>query len=272
MTPIPDIPDPTTIAAVYLAQDMLRKILGPTADYLGDDFKERLVERRKNTVAEILSNAEKKLGPRLDSPGRVSPKVLKEVLNDGSYAEDPVSVEYIGGVLASSRTADGRDDRGARIVKMVDNLSVYQLRTHYLIYSTVAYIFAKTDNSFALHKDRIKMNLFFPTDGYINSMGMSLPDLTSFPILMSHIFHGLSADGLILENWAMGEKKTLQTIHHKAPDDKHGIILQPSSLGAELFLAAFGHGDKPIDYILSGDFEYQIPDMPPFVPGAMAIG
>ena len=78
MTPIPDIPDPTTIAAVYLAQDMLRKILGPTADYLGDDFKERLVERRKNTVAEILSNAEKKLGPRLDSPAGCLLKFLRK--------------------------------------------------------------------------------------------------------------------------------------------------------------------------------------------------
>ena len=129
------------VIAAYLTKDMLQKILGPTAEYLGEELEKWAKSRIKN-VQKILLNAKKKLGPRLDSPGRVSPKVLKAVINEGSYAEDPIAVEYFGGVLASSKTEFDRDDRGARLVKIVDNLSAYQIRTHYLVYSTMAHIFS----------------------------------------------------------------------------------------------------------------------------------
>ncbi len=268
MPPIPELPDPTTVAGAYLAQNMLKRLLGPTADYLGENIKE-LVERRRDNLEKILSNATKKAGPRLDSPGRVPPKVLKGVINEGTYAEDPIAVEYFGGVLASSRTATGRDDRGARIIKTIDNLSTYQLRTHYLIYSTTAHIFSKSDNTFSLPENRRKMMIFFTMDGYLNSMALSKDDMLNLPILISHIFYGLVSDGLIGENAGWGGKEALQKVHSSATG--YGIIVQPSSLGAELFLAAFGHGDKPIDYLLSGNLEEQVDGIPPFVPGAIAV-
>ena len=66
-----------------------------------------------------------KLGDKLDRPGQVPPKALKTIVNAGSYFDDAIAVEYIGGVLASSRTEVGRDDRGSRIAKMIDSLSVF---------------------------------------------------------------------------------------------------------------------------------------------------
>ena len=107
--------------AAYLGKDGVQKILGPTADYLGEELK-AFTQRRVENTAKIFLNAKKKLGPRLDSPGQVPPKVLKTVINEGSYSEDPIALEYFGGVLASSRTEIGRDDRGARIIKTLDNL------------------------------------------------------------------------------------------------------------------------------------------------------
>ena len=86
--------------------------------------------------------AEERLGAKIDTPGEVAPKVLKAVLDEGSFSNSVLSIEYLGGILASSRTEQGRDDRGARIAKMVNSLSNYQLRCHYLVYSSIRSLFA----------------------------------------------------------------------------------------------------------------------------------
>ena len=116
------MPDPATIlgpstilvgAGVYVTQDLLLRLLGPTFHYLGDELQQ-FVEKRKEKVGKIFLNAEKKLGSKLDNPGQVSPKVLRTILNEGSFSDYEIAVEYFGGVLASSRSEIGRDDRGAR--------------------------------------------------------------------------------------------------------------------------------------------------------------
>ena len=103
-------------AAAYVSKDVVSRILGPTADYLGDEFRE-FTRKRMDNVGKIFSNAERKLGNKLHNPGQVPPKVLKTIINEGSYSDDDIAVEYFGGVLASSRTDVSRDDRGARLAK-----------------------------------------------------------------------------------------------------------------------------------------------------------
>ena len=162
----------TTAVTAYLAKDGIGKLLGPTADYLGEGLRD-LTRRRVESIGRIFSNASTKLGSQLDEPGQVPPRVLKTVLNEGSYCEDPVALEYFGGVLASSRTERGRDDRGARVAKVVDNLSTYQLRTHYLIYSSIANLFATSGRRFGTDQDRTQMQIFLPGEGYANAMEFS---------------------------------------------------------------------------------------------------
>ena len=260
-----DIIIPGAIVA-YLSKNFLEKLLGPTANYLGEELK-TFVEIKAQNIAKVFSNAEKKLGSRIDSPGRVPPKVLKEVINAGAYAEDDIAVEYLGGVLASSKTEMGRDDRGARLIKIIDNLSSYQLRTHYLIYSTVAHIFSNPENSFALSEDRNKMEIFIPSIDYIRSMQFIEKEINDMQI-MSHIWHGLSSENLIENTWGYGDQKILHKIASSAPGD--GIICRPSALGAELFLWAFGYANRPIDYILSGKIKIQVNDLPDYISGAIS--
>ena len=266
------MPEPITTVgisaiAAYLGKDGVAKLLGPTADYLGGELK-ALTQRRVENVGKILSNAKEKLGDRIDSPGQVPPKVLKTIINEGSYSNDQVALEYFGGVLASSRTEIGRDDRGARLAKSLDNLSTYQIRTHYLIYSTIAYIFANTEKQFGLSNNRAEMEIFLPFEPYANSMCFTQSEWDN-PQIMSHIWHGLFADGLIEGRWQYGNQEDLKKIAANVPGD--GIICQPSALGAELFLWAFGHGDKQLDYILSGEFNTNIYELPSHVLGAVAI-
>lgn len=269
-----EFPDPGTIA-FYLTEEVLKKILGSTVDYISDRV---FTGKRKSTLANILANAEKKLGSRIDEPGRVPPKVLKEIIDEGTYTDNSVAVEYFGGVLASSRTPTGRDDRGARIAKKISTLSAYQLRTHYLIYSTIAHIFSPRETEFSFLEWRERMTLFFRKEGYTHSMDLSQDEKDKLPILLVHVFHGLASDGLIDDNVV---RRTSEEMRRRRRDTSGEIVVKPSSLGAEVFLWAFGHGDKPLDYIVSDDFEHWIgespkaphygkPDVPFFIPTAHA--
>jgi len=70
---------------------------------------------------------------------------LKNVFDEGKYCEDDLSKEYFAGVLASSRTKDGKDDRGMTNAKLVSNLSSYQIRTHYIFYTLLRRAFLPHD-------------------------------------------------------------------------------------------------------------------------------
>ena len=187
-------------------------------------------------------------------------------MNEASFCEDPVELEYFGGVLASSRTEDGRDDRGARVIKIVDNLSAYQIRTHYLLYSTLASLFLGSGKRFGTTQDRARMELFLPFQGYASSMELSQKEWGN-PQLLHHIWHGLFSDGLVEGRWQFGTQASLKSIFPDAPDG--GIVCCPSALGAELFLWAFGYGDSPLERIFSGALDTEIDDLPNIVSGAV---
>ena len=97
---------------------LMQKILGPTAEYLGGHFRD-MVERRLTNTKKIFDVAERRLGERINRQGSVHPKVLKEILDEGSYAEEVLAAEYFGGILASSRSEISRDDRGAAFAGLV---------------------------------------------------------------------------------------------------------------------------------------------------------
>ena len=158
--------------AAYLAKDGVAKLLGPTADYLGGGLRD-ITQRRFENIGKVLSNAYKKVGSQLEKPGQVPPRILKAVINEASYCEDPLVLEYFGGVLASSRTESGRDDRGVRLAKVVDNLSAYQIRTHYLLYSTIATLFPSSGKRFDTSDTRMQLQVFLPLQGYAESMMFS---------------------------------------------------------------------------------------------------
>jgi hypothetical protein len=92
----------------------VEKNLGPTAEYLGGGLR-AWTEKRVQNVATIFNKAQEKLGPEIEKAGSVPPRVLKEVLDEGSFCDDELTAEYFGGILASSRTPSGRDDRGRHI-------------------------------------------------------------------------------------------------------------------------------------------------------------
>lgn len=266
------MPEPITTVglgaiAAYLGKDGLQKLLGPTADYLGCGLRD-FTQKRMENVGNIFQNADQKLGEKREQPGIIPPKVLKTIINDGSFNDDALAVEYFGGVLASSRTEYGRDDRGARMAKLVDALSTYQLRTHFLIYSTLKELFKEKGYLFSM-KDRPDMEIFIPLSSYGEAMGFSDEEWIKVDSLLRHTFFGLVNDGLLGGEFQYGPKETLEKRMKNCETD--GIVCQPSALGAELFLWAFGCGDHDFGHIFNEEFIPIIEGMPTVVTGTIAV-
>ena len=265
------MPEPLTTVglgavAAYLGKDGIQKLLGPTADYLGQGLRD-FTQKRAQTIGQIFQKAEAKLGAKLDTPGEVPPKVLKAVLDEGSFSNDSLAIEYLGGILASSRTEYGRDDRGARISKVMDALSTYQLRTHYLIYATVRALFADSGLSLKM-EGRPKMQIFIPFSGYFAAMDFSNAEQLQLSSLLDHIFFGLHGDNLLEGQWQYGDKDSMVKLFAGATEG--GIVCQPSALGSELFLWAFGHANKPHDYLFNPEFSPVVEGLPNTIQGACA--
>lgn len=233
-----DVNTALTVLATYAgSKELLSKLLGPTADYLGGEIQQ-WAQRRLKTVGFIVRNAESKLGDGVNRPGRVPPKVLKEILGDGSFADNELAIDYFGGVLASSRSDIERDDRGAYLAKLVGQLSGYQLRTHYLFYSELKRLYDGVDSPLGTAEGRAHLSLYVSMEAYASALEFT-PEEDQGAILL-HTLEGLGRFGLIDDPRAAGSTETVRWLWKDAPGP--GIVIQPSQLGSELFVWAQGSG------------------------------
>ena len=112
---------------------LIGAVCGDSAKYIGEETK-MFVEKCNVNLTSIFNKAKDKLGDRIDDEGSVNPRILKSIIDEGRFCEDELTAEYFGGILASSRTDNDRDDRGVMYMNIIKGLSVYQLRLHYLFY------------------------------------------------------------------------------------------------------------------------------------------
>jgi hypothetical protein len=228
----------TVLAAAIGSKDLIVKVLGPTADYLGAGLKD-WTKHRIDNVGRIFTAAARRLGATSASAG-VSPRVLAAVLADGSYSSDPLMAEYFGGVLASSSSGVSRDDRGAYFTSILSSLSSYQVRAHYTLYITLRSLYAGTAHKISTHADRQALRTFIPWDSF--SRCMAFEEGENFDALMGHALFGLHGAGLIDDNFHYGRHDYLRTIYSGVPGP--GVLYHPSVLGIELFLWAHGLGQR----------------------------
>lgn len=216
------------------------KILGPTADYLGEGLKS-WTKTRGDNLARIFDSAANKLGDDINAEGGISPRVLKGVLTEGSYIDDEIMAEYFGGVLATSKMLASRDDRGAYINEILSRLSSYQVRAHYLIYSALKDLYDGSDEHLSLPKNRDDLKFFIPDSSFFESMDFNDDEMKNVQALMSHILEGLTREGLISQRWAIFSHKNKDEFFSKAQSG--GVTIIPALRGAELFCWAHGKHD-----------------------------
>ena len=246
---------------------IVHNLFGPVSEEIGKGWQERVSAKRRKNTEQIVQNAATKLGDKLESPGAVPLRVVKEVINGGSYHDNPVAIEYYGGVLASSRTEDVQDDRGAIIAKSIERLSTYEILTHYLIYATIHQLFRGSKKSLLMPAHRESMRMFIDITEYDIVMGFDNAEKRN--TIMSTSLFGL-AKGSFLADVSFGNTETLRKKYGRVYPP--GIIIKPSFHGAEVFLYAFGMGDVDVDDFLQTDVKYDIEGIPKGFPNAQIVG
>lgn len=239
-----------TALAIYGGKDLLIKLLGPTFDYIGGTIKDN-TERMCINLGHIFSVAEKKLGEKINDEGKVPPKVLKDIVNNGCWCEDELQAEYFGGILASSRSEISRDDRGSYYSRIVDSLTTYQIRLHYLIYTELRELFIGADHNIGDPSVRTQLEIFIPFRTYIDAMDFSENEAHQFGSILQNSIWGLVNAGLVDNTFNFGPVEYVRKYYPKASDG--GILLRPTTLGAELFLWAYGYGKSPMDVFFNPD-------------------
>jgi hypothetical protein len=128
--------DPVATEAAKTGSELWGKVLGPPAEALGEHFRSRIELWSENELARrVLQRAARKIDT--SKTGAVPPRVAAGTFAQAQWTDDEMVAEYLSGVLASSRTADGGDDRGVSWNAMVERLSSDALRLHYMIYSAL---------------------------------------------------------------------------------------------------------------------------------------
>ena len=110
----------------------LQKVFGPALTEVGEDLKKLYAKGRDR----IIAVAYRKVSD-LDDGRQANLRVTRDVLWNGAFTDDEVCAEYFGGILASSRTPDGKEDDAVQFVDVIKSLSAKQLRLHYVIYNSL---------------------------------------------------------------------------------------------------------------------------------------
>lgn len=110
---------------------LIEKLLGKTCFLIGED----LAKLYKKGRDKIIEKAEKKIKNKNDGKSS-NLRVTRDVFWNGAYTDEAICAEYFGGILASSRSEDGKDDSNIYYVDLIKSLSTKQLKLHYLIYSS----------------------------------------------------------------------------------------------------------------------------------------
>ena len=233
------------------SKDLLLKLLGPSADYLGQEAQ-GLVKKCNFNVNRVFSNAWKKLGKKVEEPGEVNPRVLKEVYSEARFCEEDVLVDYYGGILASARNGDGKDDWAIPLLSKLKTLSSYQVAFHFFAYRAVYEMFR--GSSLKMGTQQSEMKVFIPWHSF-NKIVAAKSDT---PLSIVHAATGLDSSGLI-RLVCYGDADFLKGATGKMLPG-YGVIVSPTLTGAELFLRSLGHnagtGHSLLEHPLRFDDEH----------------
>ena len=239
------------VGAFLGSKEVLGKLLGPTAEYFGGGLKDYTVIGVGNLKC-LFRSAVDKLGTRIDQQGAVPPRVFRAVLENGYFVNDQLTLEYFGGVLASSRTSIARDDRGTSFCHLLESLSAYEIRAHYVLYSCFIEAMQNNDANIARVSVRNNLLMYLPQSYFDHLMDFS--DSEDSEMLTSHAISGLIGSKLLAgSSW--GNPSVIHK-NHDISVDQPGIVTRMTTKGIELYYWAHGYGDKHIREFLDGSVDY----------------
>jgi hypothetical protein len=251
------MPDPiTTALVIYGGKELLKRVLGPTLDYVGEGVKEYTKHQAEN-LKRIFLKADDILEAKGTIAGSVPPKIFKSIWVDGAFCDDELSADYFAGVLAASKSENPKDDRGASILSLIGRLSSYQIRAHYIFYHVIKQLYGSTGANIGDQNQRQRMKPCIPLTEHLASMFNAQAQSPFYDNVTSHILAGLARESLI----GQFQYGSFEFTHRLTPSmPKEGIIFEPTHLGAELFLWAYGHSDMGVHEFLKPEKQFKVMD------------
>lgn len=223
-----------------------QKLLGPTLDYFGSSI-EGVVAKRVENLSRILRKAATKLGDpdRLPDEAGINPRVMRAVVDEGTYFDDELAAEYFGGVLASDRHTAVSDDSAAIWSQMLSRMSSRDIRTHYVLYRAAQLALRDSNINFGSSPPgggESRVYISFPTYGA--AMGLRSPSELNAKQwnLWAESMYGLEQEMLVEERshggWSLASGDRLKEDYPKILQS--GAIFRPAFRGIRLFLMAHG--------------------------------
>ena len=196
---------------------VLKKILGPAAEDLGEDIR-----RMYKAGAEKLLAATRRKIKNLDDGKQANLRVTYDVLWNGACTDDEVCAEYFGGVLASCRSEDGKDDSNIQFSSVIRSLSSSQLRLHYFIYNVLNKMFVAR---------KLGVNVALSSEIQEHSVYLSPEELLArHQIKIDTDFNILYRQGLIFEYRTEMVKESTDLFHYS--------MAKPTTFGVMLYAVA----------------------------------
>jgi hypothetical protein len=183
------------------AGELLVRMFGPAADQIGA-YLEQKAYYRFNNAQRIAEKAQRKATELGKEDGNISQRLSYVMLEDGTYSDDELMAEYLGGVLAAGRSPSGKDDRGVTWTKLVTSMSSLQLRAHFVLYREWAYaLHGKSDINLGTARERGEM--YVELSDFIDILRELTPEV-GFDAVVQHILSGLSRFDLIADDYSAG--------------------------------------------------------------------
>lgn len=234
------------------------RLLGPAADEVAESVR-RWTAWQVGNVERVATNAAKKTAT--EEPGAVAPRVAMRVFEDASSSDQTVVSEYLGGVLASSKTEDGTDDAGVPWSSLVGRLASRHLRLHYVLYEVTRQCWVGKG---AEAKDICASEVFVPFSSLLSILEVDAEELME---QFSESFYTLQRELLVGESFfytLSGDKlpeETPNRYRSKNWPQYGGLMFFPSRSGIALYLWGHGLGRVHINKFADPDLNPQVVDL-----------
>lgn len=208
------------IAVAVPGEWAIKKVLGPVLDEIGGDLQTLYKAGREKIVSATL----RKINP--DDGNRANLRVARDVFWNGSFTDEAICAEYFGGILASSRSADGKDDRGVYYADIIKSLSSQQLLLHYIIYFSLNKLWLD------MPADKERPNVGVVTELQNYGMWFATRELVTLGINVDNDLVALASKGLIKDDY--------EAMDHKLEDGRNFPYtkINLSILGVQLYAVA----------------------------------
>jgi hypothetical protein len=127
--PLAEVANIITKAVVDGANAFLSRICLPAAEEFGLLLKDKVSEWRMNNALKITQKAEQRYNQLPEPQGKhAHPRLIMQIIEQGSWIEAEDVQALWAGLIASSCTEDGQDDRNLMFIDLLARLALSEAR------------------------------------------------------------------------------------------------------------------------------------------------